>query len=152
MANSDSLAQQTAWNLGSYAIAFAQGIPLAATGNAVVAMPLLGGGLTLGNTASSSGGVIVRRATVQNNTGNVSAASITIYTSNDGNASNAVVSATTLSALNTTGKYQELTINSPFIVNTTIPATTTQALFVGVNTASANGTVDIKMYGDIVSF
>jgi hypothetical protein len=152
MANADSVGQQTASSFGNYAIAQANGVSLAATGNAIVAMPFFGGGLTVGPSASSSGEVIVRRITVQNNTGNVAAANVTIYTSSDGNTSNAVVAATVLSALNVQGKYQDLTVASPYNVNTSITGTTTQCLFVGVNTASANGTIDIRVYGDTVSF
>lgn len=152
MANADSVAQNTAVSFGSYAIASATSVPLSATGNAVIAMPFFNGGLTVGATAGASGSVIIRRVTVQNATGNVAAANVTIYTSNDGNTSNAVCAATILSAMTGAGKYQDLTVASPYSVNTAIPGTTTQALYVGVNTASANGTVDIRVYGDTVAF
>jgi hypothetical protein len=152
MANPDSVSQNTAANFGNYSIASASAVSLAATGNAVVALPILSGGLTAGNATSNSGSVIVRRVTVQNPGGNVSAANVSILTSNDGNTSNAVVAATVLSNLTTTGTYQDLTIASPYSTTTAISGYTVQALFVKINTASSNGTVDIRVYGDTVNF
>ena len=86
MANPDSVAQNTASNFGNYAIASATAVPLGTTGNAVVALPILGGGLTVGGNAATSGAVIVRRVTVQNPSGNVATGNVSIITSNDGNA------------------------------------------------------------------
>ena len=152
MANPDSVSQLTAANFGNFAIASAYNVPLGATGNAVVNLPFLSGGLTAAATAAASGEVIIRRITVQNPSGNVSTANISILTSNDGNASNAVVSAVALANLTTTGLWQDVTIASPYSVNTAINGLQTQALFVKVNTAVANGTVDIRVYGDLVTF
>jgi hypothetical protein len=152
MANPDSVAQKYPDSFGNYAIASAQGVSLAATGNAVVALPILSGGLTYGNAIVNSGGVIVRRVTVQNPGGNVSAGNITILTSSDGNTSNAVVAAVTLGNLTTTGTYQDLTVASPYSTTTALSGNTVQALFVKVNATSTNGTVDIRVYGDTVNF
>ena len=152
MASSDSVAQNTAVNFGNYAIGTVTGVPLNATGNAVVAIPILSGGLTLGGAANSSGQVIVRRVTVQNASANVSTANVSILTTNDGNASNAVVSTSQLSNLTTSSNYQDLTIASPYSTTTTLNGFTVQALFVKVTTAVANATVDIRVYGDTVSF
>ena len=71
MSSVDSVGQQTAVSFGNYAIAFATGVPLGATGNAVITIPILSGGLTAGANAASSGGVIIRRVTVQNPNGNI---------------------------------------------------------------------------------
>jgi len=152
MSSADSVAQNTSANFGNYAIATATGVPLGATGNAVVALPILSGGLTVGTTANASGQVIVRRVTVQNPSGNIGTANVSILTSSDGNASNALVSTVQLSNLTATGTYQDLTIASPYSTTTTLNGTTTQALFVKVTTAVSNGTVDIRVYGDTVSF
>ena len=152
MANPDAVAQNTAVNFGNYAIASASAVSLATTGNAIVALPILLGGLTQGNAVVNSGGVSVRRVTVQNPGGNVAAANVTILTSNDGNTSNAVVAATVLANLTTTGTYQDLSIASPYSTTTALSGYTVQALFVKINTASANGTVDIRVYGDTVNF
>jgi hypothetical protein len=152
MANSDSVAQNTAANFGNYAIASATAVPLNATGNAVISLPILVGGLTAGGATNSSGQVIVRRITVQNASGNVALANVAILTTNDGNASNAVVANSLLSNLTAANSYQDLTIATPYSTTTTINGFTTQALFVKVNTAVANATVDIRVYGDTVSF
>ena len=152
MSSADSVAQNTAANFGNYAIGVATGVPLNATGNAVVAIPFLSGGLTAGAAANSSGQVIVRRITVQNASANVALGNVSILTTNDGNASNAVVANSLLSNLTAANSYQDLTIASPYSTTTTINGFTTQALFVKVNTAVANATVDIRVYGDTVSF
>ena len=152
MANPDAVAQNTAANFGNYAIASASAVSLATTGNAIVALPILLGGLTQGNAVVNSGGVIVRRVTVQNPGGNVAAANVAILTTNDGNVSNAVVASTVLANLTTTGTYQDLTVATPYSTTTALSGYTVQALFVKINTASANGTVDIRVYGDTVNF
>ena len=148
MANPDSLAQQTAAVIGNYAIASATGVNLGTTGNAVVALPILAGGLTVGANAASSGSVIVRRVTIQNPSGNVSTGNVSIITSNDGNASNAIVAAAALSSLTGTGTFQDMTIAGG---NVLVSGATTQALYVKVGTA-VTGTVDIRVYGDTVNF
>jgi len=152
MANPDSVAQNYSTSFGNYAIATASSVPVGSTGNAVVALPILSGGLTNSGNVVSSGGVIIRRVTVQNPSGNVGTANVSILTSSDGNASNAVVAATVLSNLTATGTYQDLTIASPYSTTTALTGNITQALFVKVNTAVANATVDIRVYGDTVSF
>ena len=148
MANPDSVAQNTAANFGNYAIASATAVSLGTTGNAVVALPILGGGLTVGGNAATSGSVIVRRVTVQNPSGNVATGNVSILTSNDGNASNAIVAAAALSSLTGTGTFQDMTIAGGNVV---VAGTTTQALYVKVGTA-VTGTVDIRVYGDTVNF
>ena len=148
MANPDSVAQNTAANFGNYAIASATAVPLSSTGNAVVALPFLGGGLTVGGNAATSGAVIVRRVTVQNPSGNIATGNVSILTSNDGNASNAIVAAAALSSLTGTSTFQDMTIAGG---NVLVSGTTTQALYVKVNTA-VSGTVDIRVYGDTVNF
>ena len=148
MANPDSVGQNTADSFGNYAIASAQGVSLAVTGNAVVALPILKGGLTAGNSVATSGAVIVRRVTIQNPSANVSTGNITILSSNDGNTSNAVVAAVTLSSLTGTGTFQDVAITGGNVI---VSGYNSQALFVKVGTAVA-GTVDIRVYGDTVNF
>ena len=148
MANPDSVSQKYSDSFGNFAIASAQGVSLATTGNAVVALPILSGGLTAGNSVATSGAVIVRRVTIQNPSGNVGTGNITILSSNDGNTSNAVVAAVTLSSLTGTGTFQDLAISGGNVV---VSGYNTQALFVKVGTAVA-GTVDIRVYGDTVNF
>jgi hypothetical protein len=151
MAQSDSVAQNTSIQFGNYLIASASGVSLAATGNAVAALPIFGGGLTAGSSTGTSGSVIVRRVTLQNASANVSTGNVTIYTSNDGNTSNAVTTSagTTLSSLTGNANFQDLTIISPY-TTTEVNGFNTQAFYVRVVTAVA-GTVDIRIYGDTVS-
>lgn len=148
MANPDAVGQNTAESFGNYSIASAQSVSLATTGNAVVALPILRGGLTAGNSVATSGGVIVRRVTIQNPSANVGTGNITILTSNDGNTSNAVVAAVTLSSLSATGTFQDVAITGGNVI---VSGYNTQALYVKVGTAVA-GTVDIRVYGDTVNF
>ena len=101
---------------------------------------------------ANSGGVIVRQVTFQNPNKDVSTANVTIFTSNDGNASNVVVAAAALGNLSAVGKFQDMTIASPFNLTTSITGNNSQALFLKVGTAVSDGTVDIRVYGDVVSF
>jgi hypothetical protein len=57
-----------------------------------------------------------------------------------------------LANLTTTGTYQDLTVATPYSTTTSLSGLTVQALFVKINTASANGTVDIRVYGETVNF
>lgn len=152
MANPDSVSQNTAANFSRYLIASANGVPLSATGNAVVAMPFFGGGMTNGGGAGNSGGVIIRQVTFQNPNSDISAANVAILTTSDGNTSNSVVTALTYANLTAAGKWQDANIASPYLASQSITGNVTQALFVKVNNAVANGTVDIRVYGDTVNF
>lgn len=148
MANPDAVGQNTPDSFGNYAIASATGVSLATTGNAVVSLPILKGGLTAGNSVATSGVIIVRRVTIQNPSANVSTGNITILSSNDGNTSNAVVAAVTLGSLTGTGTFQDVAISGGNVI---VSGYNTQALYVKVGTA-VTGTVDIRVYGDTVNF
>ena len=90
MANSDSVSQFYLDSFGNGRIGVVQATTLNTAGNAVVTIPLLSGGLTNAGAAAGSGSVIVRRVTVNNPSGSVASANISITTSNDGNASNCI--------------------------------------------------------------
>jgi hypothetical protein len=153
MANPDSVAQYYLDSFGNGRIGSAQAQSLATVGNATTTIPLLSGGLTNTGSTTGSGGVIVRRITANNPTGSVSSAYVTITTSNDGNASNAVVANVALSNLTASGKYQDLTIASPYSTSSAITGNQTQALYVNVTTASGNSNlVSFQVYGDVVTF
>ncbi len=154
MSNADSVAQLTLENFGNGRIGIAKTVSLATTGNAVVTIPILGGGLTNAGAVAGSGAVIVRRVTVQNPTGNVAAANVAISISSTGNVAtaNAVVGNVVLSNLTGAGTYQDLTVAGGFAANTVVNGNSTQCLYVNINTGSSNGTVDIAVYGDVVSF
>ena len=153
MSSADAVAQLYLDSFGNGRIGVIKATALNTTGNAVVSIPILGGGLTNANATVGSGSVIVRRITVQNATGSVSSANVSITTSSDGNTSNAVVANVVFSNLTGAGKYQDLTIAGAYGANTAVTGYQTQALYINVNTASGNANVvDIAVYGDVVSF
>ena len=154
MASCDAVGQLYLDSFGSGRIGVTTAANISATGNAVITIPLLGGGLTNGGAIANSGGVIIRRITVQNPTGNVATANIAISTQSTGNVAtaNAVVANVVLSNLTGPGTWQDLTIAGGFGANTAVSGNTTSALYVNVNTANSNGTIDIRVYGDVVSF
>lgn len=150
MANADSLAQSYPDVVGYYKIASIRATSLNTAGNAVISLPILSGGLTNGGATGNSGGIILRRITVQNPSGSVASANISVGTTSDG--ANLVVANTVISSVSATGKYQDISINSTY-QNQVVSGATTQALYVNVNTASGNAnTVDIIVWGDVVSF
>lgn len=116
----------------------------AATGNAVANLAILGGGVT-----SSGGAYTVRRVTVINTgSGNINGAQVTIISSNDGNASNAITANTNLSSLSGNNTFQELALNAT--ANSTLQ--TVSALFVDVQASNASATaLTVKVYGDVIS-
>ena len=156
MANSDSVAQFYLDSFGYGRVAVIKATALNTSGNGAatgIAIPFLSGGLTNANATVGSGSVILKTIRVQNPTGNVALANVSITTSNDGNISNVVVANVVLSTITGAGKYQELTIAGNYGANTAVSGYTTQALFVNVNTVSGNAnTVDIAVYGDVISF
>lgn len=153
MANPDAVGQLYLDSFGNAKVASATSVSLAATGNAVATLPLVGGGLTNGGAVSNSGAVIVRKITVAALQGSVSSANVAIYTSNDGNSANLITANTVLSTLSAAGRYQDVAFTGAYGANTVISGATTSALFVAVNTASGNSnTVSISVYGDVVSF
>jgi hypothetical protein len=155
MSSADAVAQLTLDSFGYGRVALIRATPLNTTGNAVIAIPFLGGGLTAGGAVANSGGVIVRRITIQNPSGSVSSANIAISVQSNGNiaAANAVVANVVLSTITSAGMYQDLTIAGAYGANTAVSGNTTQTLYVNVNTASGNNnTVDIAVFGEVVSF
>jgi hypothetical protein len=120
---------------GNYAIAQKQVVDVGSTGNAVA---------TLATTGTS---FIVRRITVANANKSLATANVSIITTNDGNASNAVASTTQLSNVTSTSTFQDLTLAA----GTATTVYSAGALFVKVTTAVSGGTCDVTVYGDIVN-
>ena len=150
MATSDAVGNLYFDSFGNARLATVTATQLNTSGNAAVVIPLLGGGLTAGLGTANSGGIIIRRVTVMNPTGTVALANVSITTSNDGNISNAVVGNVVFASVSGTVKFQDLAIVGG---NVAVSGFTTQALYVNVNTASGNAnTVDIRVYGDVISF
>ena len=119
---------------GNYAIAYAPGVSVGATSNNAAVLSIVGTKY------------IVRRITVADANKSIATANVSIITTSDGNASNAVASAQTLSNVSSTAAYQDLTLAAATATTTFSAA----ALFVKVNTAVSGGTVDVTVYGDIV--
>lgn len=148
MANMDSVGQEFQDGFGNKRLAYTTvPVVLSATGNAIVALPILKGG-TGGTTQ-----YILRRITVANLTNsaggtapNAAAANISIGTTSDG--ANLVANAQVLTAMTGSGTYNDLTLNATANANNF----TANALFVNVNTSVANAQVYISVYGDIVTF
>ena len=151
MANPNAVGSNTPDSFGTYAIGRATGVSLSTVGNAVVAIPLLQGGLTNTGNLAGSGEVIIRRVTIQNPNASASLANVNITTTNDGNTSNAVVATVSLANLTAVNRFQDLTVASPYALTTTINGANTSALYVNVTNA-ASAIVDIRIYGDTVSF
>ena len=152
MANPDAVATSLPNSFGRFLLCSANGVNVAAQANAVAAMPFFSGGLTNGGAVANSGGVIVRQVTFQNPSGNISTANVGILTTNDGNTSNAVVSVFKLTNVAAVGNFQDGNIAAPYVSNV-VAGSVTQSLFVFVSSAGATtGTVDIRVYGDTVSF
>jgi hypothetical protein len=150
MANSDAVSQLYLDSFSFGRLGVVRGTTLNTAGNAVITIPILGGGLTNGGGVANSGGVIVRRVTIQNGSGNVSNANVSISTTADG--ANLVTANTILTAMSTVGRYVDINAASPFTSNV-VAGNVTQCLYVNINAIANNAnTVDICVYGDVVSF
>ena len=150
MSSADAVSQNTQDAFSSFRLAFVQGQSLATTGNAVVALPILSGGI-------GGGSFILRRITVSNpsNTAggtvpSLATANVTILTSSDGNTSNAVTTSggQTLGNVTAANTWQDLTLAS----GASTTAYKASALFLLVGTGVANSAVNISVFGDVVSF
>ena len=147
MSSADSVSQNYQDNFSNYRLAKVTATTLNTSGNAVITIPILSGGLTNAGALLGSGAVIVRRVTVQNPSGSVASANVSIGYTNDG--ANLVTANTVLSSVSAVNKFQDITGTGTTAVNGNV----TSCLYVNVNTASGNAnTVDIVVWGDVVSF
>lgn len=148
MSSADSVSQNTQDSFSNYRLGKVTATSLNTSGNAVITIPLLSGGLTNSGNTASSGAVIVRRVTVQNPSGSVASANVSIGYTNDG--ANLVTANTVLSSVSAVNKFQDITGTS---TTTAVNGNVTSCLYVNVNTASGNAnTVDILVWGDVVTF
>ena len=123
-------------SFGSFGLAQAVTVSVGATGNAVAQLPVVGGST-----------YIVRRITVANANKSIATANVTILTSNDGNTSNAVTNAAALTTVTGSTKFQDLPLSTA--AASTVYST---SLYVYVGTAAAaNNSVEITVYGDVVT-
>ena len=123
-------------SFGNFGIGHAVRVSVAATGNAVAQIPIVGGT-----------SYIVRRIVVANANQSIATGNVTILTSNDGNASNAISNATTLASVTSTSTYQDVTLAT----GTATTVYSAGSLYVKVNTAVSGGTCDISVFGDVVT-
>lgn len=150
MSSTTAVGMETQDSFGNYRLTVAQGQTLAATGNSVITLPILSGGI-------GGGAYIIRRITVANPANiaggsvmNVALANITVLTSSDGNTSNAITTAIGQTLGNITGANKWLDL--ALVAGASSTAYTADALFVKVGTAVANASVNISVFGDVVSF
>jgi hypothetical protein len=150
MANADAVSQLYLDSFSNGRLGVVRGTTLNTAGNAVITIPILGGGLTNGGGVANSGGVIVRRVTIQNGSGNVSNANVSISVTGDG--ANLITANTVLTNMSTTGRYADINVAAPYTSNV-VSGSVTQCLYVNINAIANNAnTVDICVYGDVVSF
>jgi hypothetical protein len=150
MANSDAVSQLYLDSFSNGRLGVVRGTTLNTSGNAVITIPILVGGLTNGGGVANSGGIIVRRVTIQNGSGNVSNANVSISVTGDG--ANLITANTVLTAMSTTGRYVDINAAAPYTSNV-VSGSVTQCLYVNINAIANNAnTVDICVYGDVVSF
>lgn len=121
---------------GSFGVGKQATVNIGATSNTAATI-FMGGGSSY----------IVRRIVVANANKNIALGNVSILTSNDGNASNAIASATLLSNITSTSTFQDLTLAAG--AATTVYSA--GALYVKVNTAVTDGTCDITVFGDVVT-
>lgn len=121
---------------GSFGVGKQATVDIGSTGNAVATI-FMGGGSSY----------IVRRIVVANANKSIATGNVSVLTSNDGNTSNAIGSATLLSNITSTSTYQDMTLAA----GAATAVYTSGALYVKVNTAVSGGTCDITVFGDVVT-
>ena len=153
MANPDSVGQLNLDSFSNGRLAIIRATTLNTSGNGAttsIVLPLCSGGLTNGGAVANSGGVIIRRITVQNPSGSIASANVSISATNDG--ANLITANTVLTSVNAAGQYQDISVAAPYN-NKVVSGSVTQALYVNINTVSGNAnTADIVVWGDVVSF
>ena len=150
MASDNHVSSRTPKAFGYYKLASASGVSLATNGNAIVAMPILGGGLSDSGATITSGAAIIRRITVSSfASGNLAAANVSIGTSNDG--ANLYANAQTLTNITANSTYADLILSATANV-TPMSGHVSSTLYVNLVTgAVANSYVDIAVYGDVLN-
>jgi hypothetical protein len=149
MSNANRVGARTPLHFNQYVVASARGVSLGTVANAVVAMPLLDGGLTGSGSSATSGQVIIRGINVQNPSALANTTTISVGYSNDG--ANLWANSQTLTNITGTGTYQDLTLSNK-ANTTTMNGNVSAVLFVNVTAnAVANATCDVVVYGNVVN-
>jgi len=121
-------------SFGNFVIANSQPVPLNAVSNAAAVMSVVGTSY------------IVRRVTFANANASAATANVSILTSSDGNAANAVFATTKLANITSTTTFQDVAPTANAVSN----VYSSGALWVKVTTAN-DATCEVIVYGDIVS-
>lgn len=121
-------------SFGNFVIATAVPVPLNAVSNAAAVMSVVG---TI---------YIVRRVTISNANASAATANVSILTSSDGNAANAVFATTKLANITSTTTFQDIAPTANAVSN----VYSSGALWVKVTTAN-DATCEVTVYGDIVN-
>ena len=121
-------------SFGNFVIANSQPVPLNVVSNAAAVISVVGTSY------------IVRRVTIANANASAATANVSILTSSDGNAANAVFATTKLSNITNTVTFQDIAPTANAVSN----VYSSGALWVKVSTAN-DATCEVIVYGDIVS-
>jgi hypothetical protein len=121
-------------SFGNFVIATAVPVPLNAVSNAAAVMSVVGTNY------------IVRRVTISNANASAATANVSIITSSDGNAANAVFATTKLANIVSTTTFQDIAPTANAVSN----VYSSGALWVKVTTAN-DATCEVTVYGDIVN-
>jgi hypothetical protein len=146
MASDNSVHSRTPKAFGDYTLAAGRGVNIAATGNAIVSLPFLDGGLTNSGSNVTSGACTIRRITVGNySSGNCAALNVSVGWTNDGG--NLVAAAQLLTSITANNQWQDLTLNATGN-NTFLNGNVSSVLYLNVvANAVANGTIDVLVQG-----
>ena len=121
-------------SFGNFAIATATVVPLNAVSNTAAVMSVVGTSY------------IVRRVTISNANASAATANVSIITSSDGNAANAVFATTKLANITSTTTFQDISPTANAVSN----VYSSGALWLKVTTAN-DATCEVTVYGDIVN-
>jgi len=121
-------------SFGNFVIAAAVPVPLNAVSNAAAVMSVVGTSF------------IVRRVTISNANASAATANVSILTSSDGNAANAVFATTKLANITSTTTFQDIAPTANAVSN----VYSSGALWVKVTTAN-DAICEVTVYGDIVN-
>ena len=132
--NANNVGSRYPDSFGNFVIATAVPVSLNAVSNAAAVMSVVGTNY------------IVRRVTISNANASAATANVSIITSSDGNAANAVFATTKLSNITSTTTFQDIAPTANAVSN----VYSSGALWVKVTTA-VDATCEVTVYGDIVN-
>jgi len=132
--NANNVGSRYPDSFGNFVIATAVPVSLNAVSNAAAVMSVVGTNY------------IVRRVTISNANATAATANVSILTSSDGNAANAVFATTKLSNITSTTTFQDIAPTANAVSN----VYSSGALWVKVTTA-VDATCEVTVYGDIVN-